>query len=101
MTFSEFFYIDASQQVKIRFKAKFFFGHFFSLFGLFLPKNEENWQNPNCFIIFFENLLCRRFPTKKNFKKKNGFLVLAFFGLFQAYKQPKIDQKTKKYQINV
>ena len=49
---SEIWYVNASQQKKIR-KTILQFGHFYAFFGKKQPKltqNEENWQNPNRLI---------------------------------------------------
>ena len=89
MTFSEFWYIDVSQQSKML--QKYFFW-ILVLFGLFLAKkqpeltkNEENRQNPNRLMKFSEFWYVE--ASQQNKMLKNYFFwISAFFGLFIAKK---------------
>ena len=58
MTFSKIWYVDTSLQKKMLQKKLFFdFGIFWPFLAKDQPKlinNEENCQNPNCFIKFSE-----------------------------------------------
>ena len=58
-------------------------------FLLKLTENEENWQNPNRLMNFFEIWYVDASQQQKNATKKL-FWILAFFGRFLTKKQPKL-----------
>jgi hypothetical protein len=59
-----------------------------------IDQNEENWQNLNCLIIFFEIWYVDASQQNKMLHK-NYFSISGFFGHFLAKKQPKLT-KIKK-----
>ena len=71
----------------------------FGLFDFFLTKkqpkltkNEENWQNPNCSMKFFEIWYVDT-SLQKKMLQKNYFLISAFF-----VQTAKIDQNEENWQ---
>ena len=54
-----------------------------------MTKNEENWQNPNRLVKFFEIWYLDAFQQKEMLQK-NYFSITAFFGIFLAKKQSKL-----------
>ena len=99
ITFSEIWYVDASQQKKIL--QKLFIDYI--IFWPFLikkqpklTKNEENFKNLNWLITFTKIWYLDVSPEKKMIQK-NCSLISALFGLFCSKKQSKLTNNEKKW----